>query len=676
MREHRNVPAVAGAYQATSRGFGFFVPEDGGEDCFVPPRWEGGAWHGDRVLAQISEEGGEVGRRVARVTAVTQRANRQVTGALSRQGRQLWLHPDSDKLPHAIRVTGKTGGARAGDKAAVLMVSYGGGDKPPMGTLQMTFGRDGSRAAATQAILYSYGIHPEFPQPVLEQAGAVPQEVPPEALAGRLDLRGDTIITIDGDSAKDLDDAVSLTRDSRGRWVLGVHIADVSHYVTQNSPLDHEAWERGTSVYFADQVIPMLPTALSNGICSLNPQVDRLTLSCIMTLGEDGAVVDHTIAKSVIRTAHRMTYANCNALLAGGCPDLEGAYADILPMLREMAELSARLERRRRLRGSLDLDGSEAYICCNERGEPVDIQLRRQGVSEAIIESFMLAANETVAQHLFQAKSPCVYRVHEPPSQDKTDALRTMLSPLGYDLREADGFSLQKLLDQASGKPEAPAVSMMVLRALMKARYDTRNLGHFGLAAPYYCHFTSPIRRYPDLMVHRILTALLEGGQPQRLAAAASQAAVQSSQRELAAQSAEREIEKRYMAEYMAAHLGEELWGAVSGVTRFGLFVALANGVEGMLPLEALPGGPYSYDEAHMALSGPGVRYSFGMPLQVTCVRADPGSGQIDFQLAGTPVPAAPVKEKKPAPGHRRGGKKHGRRTSSPAPRRRGRRRK
>ena len=675
MKTQHNAPAIAGVYQATSRGFGFFVPADGGEDCFVPPRWEGGAWHGDQVLARITDEDEGEGRQVARVTAVTLRANRVVTGALSRQGRQLWLRPDSDKLPSPIRVTGKTGGARAGDKASLTMVSYGGGDKPPMGTLQQTFGRDGTRAAATQAILYQYDISPDFPQPVLDQAEAVPQAVCPKALAGRLDLREETIITIDGESAKDLDDAVSLTRDSRGRWVLGVHIADVSHYVPQNSPLDQEAWERGTSVYFADQVIPMLPPALSNGICSLNPQVDRLTLSCIMTLDEDGVVVDHSIAKSVIRTAHRMTYADCNALLEGGQPQLEETYADILPMLRDMAALSAKLERRRRLRGSLDLEGSESYICCNERGEPVDIQLRRQGVSEAIIESFMLAANETVAQHLFQEKSPCVYRVHESPSQDKTDALRTMLSPLGYDLREADGFSLQKLLDQARGKPEAPAVSMMVLRALMKARYDTRNLGHFGLAAPYYCHFTSPIRRYPDLMVHRILTALLEGRPTGPLTPAAAQAAVQSSQRELAAQSAEREIEKRYMAEYMAAHLGEAAWGAVSGVTRFGLFVALANGVEGMLPLEALPGGRYDYDEAHMLLSGPEGRYCFGMPLQVVCVRADPGSGQIDFQLAGTPLPA-PRAAREEAPPRPNRSRSRGRRSGPPAPKRRGRRHK
>ena len=675
MRTQHNAPAIAGVYQATSRGFGFFVPADGGEDCFVPPRWEGGAWHGDQVLAQITDGDEGEGRRVARITAVTHRANKLVTGALSRQGRQLWLRPDSDKLPSPIRVTGKTGGARAGDKAALTMVSYGGGDKPSMGTLQQTFGRDGTRAAATQAILYQYDISPDFPQPVLEQAEAVPQAVPPKALVGRLDLRGETIITIDGESAKDLDDAVSLTRDSRGRWVLGVHIADVSHYVPQNSPLDQEAWERGTSVYFADQVIPMLPPALSNGICSLNPQVDRLTLSCIMTLDEDGVVVDHSIAKSVIRTAHCMTYADCNTLLEGGQPQLEETYADILPMLRDMAALSAKLERRRRLRGSLDLEGSESYICCNDRGEPVDIQLRRQGVSEAIIESFMLAANETVAQHLFQEKSPCVYRVHESPSQDKTDALRTMLSPLGYDLREADGFSLQKLLDQARGKPEAPAVSMMVLRALMKARYDTRNLGHFGLAAPYYCHFTSPIRRYPDLMVHRILTALLEGRPTGPLAPAAAQAAVQSSQRELAAQSAEREIEKRYMAEYMAAHLGEEVWGAVSGVTRFGLFVALANGVEGMLPLEALPGGRYDYDEAHMVLSGSEGRYSFGMPLQVVCVRADPGSGQIDFQLAGTPLSAPRAVREEAPPRHNRS-RSRGHRSGPPAPKRRSRRHK
>ena len=577
----------------------------------------------------------------AAITAVLERANKQVTGTLQKHNREVWLAPDSDKLPGPIQIVGKTRGARAGDKAAVAVTSYGSAKHPPMGTLKEVFGPAGTRESSTAAILYNYEIERAFPAPVLAAAGEAPQAVDAAALKGRADLREKCIITIDGASAKDLDDAVSLERDGEGRWVLGVHIADVSHYVTAGSPLDLEAFERGTSVYFADQVVPMLPVALSNGICSLNPRVDRLALSCTMVMGADGAVLDHRIEKSVIRTTERMTYEDCNVLL-GEERDaaLEARYAPILPMLRDMAVLAKALEKRRRARGSLDLESGESYIVCDETGAPAEILRRSQGVSEALIESFMLAANECVAEHLFQLRKSAVYRVHEKPSADKTEGLRAMLAPLGFDLKEADSFSLQRVLDAVRGKPEAPMVSSMVLRSLMKARYDVENLGHFGLAAKFYCHFTSPIRRYPDLMVHRLLTALLdgklEGAREKKLAAAAKKAAVQSSERELAAQSAEREIEKLYMAEYMAGHIGETFPAAVSGVTKFGLFVALESGVEGFLPAAALPEDRYRYDELRMTLTGEQGRvYSFGMALEVVCAAADPAVGQVDFTLPG-----------------------------------------
>ena len=648
---------ITGIYQATSRGFGFVTPEDGKsreDDWFIPPRSDGGAWHGDQVRIQPLEEEGEGRRRTARVTAVTGRANKTVTGSLSRHNRELWLQPDNDKLPGPIQVLTKRRNVRAGDRAAVAMTSFGSSKLPPMGTLREVFGPAGERESAVAAILYQNDISRDFPDAVLAEAQAAPQAVEEAALAGRLDLRDRTIITIDGASSKDLDDAVSLEKDGRGRWVLGVHIADVSHYVTQGSALDLEAWERGTSVYFADQVVPMLPKELSNGICSLNPRADRLALSCIMTLTPEGEVVEHTIAKSVIRTTERMTYEDCNVLLSHGDPALAERYQDILPMLEDMAALSKVLEGRRRRRGALELDTKESYVICDESGAPVDVAVHSQGVSEALIESFMLAANECVAEHLNRLDKPCVYRVHEKPSPDKAEALRTMVAPLGYDLKEADGPSLQKLLDASRGKPEEAAVSMMVLRALMKARYDGENLGHFGLGAKYYCHFTSPIRRYPDLMVHRILTALLDGkltGQREKkLAAAVQKAAVQSSQREIAAQTAEREIEKRYMAEFMHGHLGETFAGVVSGVTRFGLFVMLPSGVEGLLPVEALPGRGWQYDEARLTLAseGGGVSYTFGAPLEVVCAAADPATGQIDFTLPGVdPAPRAARGEKR-----------------------------
>ncbi len=655
------VNAVAGTFQGSSRGFGFLVPEDGKgreDDWFIPPRATGGAWHGDKVLA-VPDGVSDGIRRTAKVIKVVERANRLVTGTIERHEREFWLRPDSDKLSQPVKLVGRRSGLRAGEKGAAEVQSYGTAKQPPMGILRETFGRAGSREAGVEAILYHYEIDPQFPPQVLEQAEGVGQTVPDSALEGRLDLRQETVITIDGASSKDLDDAISLQTDKDGNWVLGVHIADVSCYVTEKSPLDLEAWERGTSVYFADRVVPMLPVALSNGICSLNPGVDRLTLSCVMTMTKDGAVKSHSVHKSVIRSTERMTYEDCNVLLDEERQEeasaLQERYQNILPMLKEMAVLAKALEKRRKLRGSLDLDTSESYIVCNGQGQPVEVRLRKQGVSEALIESFMLAANETVAQHLFDRGKPAVYRVHEKPSLDKTEGLKTMLEPFGYSVLEADSFTLQKILDDAKEKPESPIISTMILRSLMKARYDVQNLGHFGLAAKYYCHFTSPIRRYPDLMVHRILTKVIEdegtgevgrGLAPaaspaapweKKMAVMAQKAAVQSSEREIAAQSAEREIEKLYMAEYMQAHIGEEFSAAVSGVTKYGLFVMLTSGVEGFLSVDGLPDDRYHYDESRMTLRGEyhGGVFSFGMGLKVICTAADPGSGQIEFRMEG-----------------------------------------
>ena len=679
MAKKKTEQIITGVFQGTSRGFGFLVPEDGKsreDDYFIPPRATGGAWDGDKVQASPDPETPwEEGRRTATVVRVTERANRFVTGTVEKLGRELWMRPDSDKLPGPIKISGKAKGVRIGEKIAVEMLGYGTAKTPPMGALRETFGPAGNRESSSAAILYHYEIDPEFPPAVLDAAARAPREVEKDALAGRTDLRNRIIITIDGASSKDLDDAVSLERDEQGRWVLGVHIADVSHYVQEKSPLDLEAWERGTSVYFADRVIPMLPVELSNGICSLNPGVDRLTISCFMTLAADGREEDHTICKSVIRSTERMTYEDCNKLLAGEDPDLEKRYDNILPMLKDMAVLAKVLEKRRKLRGSLDLETSESYIICDEHGKPVDIKVRKQGESEALIESFMLAANECVAKHLFDRHKPAVYRVHEKPSQDKAEGLKTMLAPFGYTFQEADSFALQKILEDTKGKPEAPIISTMVLRSLMKARYDVQNLGHFGLAAKYYCHFTSPIRRYPDLMVHRVLTQVLaDEANPanvgktmpweKRMASVAARAADQSSQREVAAQNAEREIEKLYMAEYMLAHVGETMVGTVSGVTKFGLFVMLPSGVEGLIPAEALPRDHYHHDDQRMTLRGEHTSrvFSFGMPLTVVCAAADPGSGQITFHLSGEEPEAVPERPETLRQSHRHPGPRSARR--------------
>lgn len=660
----RKEQLMIGRYQGSGRGFGFFIPEGAqsrSEDCFVPPHQGGGAWDGDRVEVALGpDDPKEPGKRTAQVTKVLERGNPTVTGTIRKRNREIWLRPDNERLPEAIKVIGRVK-VRDGEKAAVEMTGYGSAMAAPTGKLRATFGPSGTRAAAVEAILYQQGVEREFPEEVLAEADCAPQSVPESARKDRLDLRDKTVITIDGASSKDLDDAVSLEREG-DNWILGVHIADVSAYVKPGTALDEEAFRRGTSVYFADQVVPMLPVALSNGICSLNEGVDRLTLSCFMTLDKNGAVVDHSVAQSVIRSTARMTYEDCNVMLAGEPGEqydfLIHRYAHILPMLRDMAALAQRLEKRRHDRGSLELETQESHILCDSMGRPVDVVPRRQGQSEKLIEEFMLRANETVAKHLFDLRRPAVYRVHEKPSQDKTDTLRAMLSPLGYSILQADHGSLQRVLEAARGKPEAPAVSMMVLRSMMKARYSTENLGHFGIAADYYCHFTSPIRRYPDLMVHRSLHSLLDGKAGQaavkRLEKACEKAAVQSSQRELAAQSAERDIDKLYFADYMGQHIGEEFPAAVSGVTRFGLFAALPSGVEGLIPVETLPEDRYEYDELRMSLTGErtGKQYTFGMALTVICVAADPSTGRVEFRLPGQEK--VPAKERESVRGDRR----------------------
>ncbi len=633
---------IKGTYQAAGRGMGYLIPQGQRakeNDCFVPQGCAGGAWDGDEVEAQLTGwDPMRPDRPTAKVIRVITRSNKKVTGTVERQGRELWLRPDNDRLPPVKLSAGKLR-ARAGQKMAAAVTSFGTAHLPPLGAVKEDFGPAGSRRASVEAILYQKDICREFPPQALSQAQGAPQTVSEAELAGRLDLREKTVITIDGASSKDLDDAVSLEKDEKGNWVLGVHIADVSHYVPYGSALDQEAWTRGTSVYFADQVIPMLPVELSNGICSLNPGVDRLTLSCFVTLTAKGEPVGHELKESVIRSTERMTYGDCNTLLKGGDKALEERYAHILPMLRDMAKLARALQKRRFARGSLDLETQESYILCDDAGAPVDVVARGQGESEKIIEDFMLIANETVAEHLCKLQKPAVYRVHEKPSQEKVDALRAMLSPLGFSLKDGSSQSYQKAVDAFRDTPRAAAVSMMVLRSLMKARYAPENLGHFGLSAPYYCHFTSPIRRYPDLMVHRSVHALLEkdGKAEKVLQGACQRAAEQSSQRELAAQSAERDIDKLYFAEYMTAHLGETFAAAVSGVTRFGLFAALPSGVEGLIPVETLPEDRYVYDEVHLTLSGErtGREFTFGMPLDVVCVSADPGTGRVEFRLPG-----------------------------------------
>ena len=660
-----------GVFHATQHGYGFVTPDEGGEDWFIPARRTGGAWDGDRVVFVPCREDQEGERTAGKVVQVTQRGRSAVTGVLERREKKLWLIPGDPKLPGPILIRGGAHTAAPGDRAAAAIVSYGYGmGQTPSADLVESFGAAHTLTSAVRAILYDHRIPENFPQGVLDQAMETPDTVPPQALEGRLDLRDALVFTIDGDTARDFDDAVSLERDGAGRRVLGVHIADVSWYVRPGSPLDGEALARGTSVYFADRVVPMLPIPLSNGICSLNPGVDRLALSCFMTLDEKGEVVDSTLARTVIRSARRLTYRGCNALLEGE----KGAEEELLreaPVLREMEDLARQLRRRRRQRGSLFLESSEVAITCDENGEPVACALRGPGRSEGIIEEFMLLANETVAAALTRAGRPCVYRVHHKPDPDKLEALRTALNPLGYNLGAGDGFALQRVLDRAQGQPEGPMINTLVLRSQSKAMYSTQNDGHFGLASRCYCHFTSPIRRYPDLLVHRQVHALLDR-EKGTARDALEEGARQSTARELEAAAAQREIEKCYLARMMEGHVGEVFPAAVSGVTRFGLFLMLSNGVEGLLPVECLPPDEYHLREETMTLEGREAahRYTLGTQLEVQVAAAVGAQGRVDFCLPGQraeDLPYARPRLEAPSPLPRGRRKPKGR----PAPRRR-----
>lgn len=622
---------LTGIYRATAHRYGFFTPEEGA-DIFVPPRMNGDAWDGDRVRVRLEKD--RDGRQIAVVREILGRKNTLVTGVVEkrRDGKRV-LAPDSPRLHRAILITNRKP-PRPGEKVAVRMQTFGA---KPMGSVVETFGRSGTLDAAVASILYEHSIERYFPPMVQREAEAAPEAVDPAALAGRADYRNRLIITIDGASAKDLDDAVSLETLPNGNRLLGVHIADVSHYVTPGSALDKEALERGTSVYFADQAVPMLPPALSNGICSLNPQVDRLTLSCLMECSGSGEIVSCEYHKSVICTAERMTYTDCNALLEGGNGTLEERYANILPMLKDMAELAAQREKIRKNRGSLDLKSSESAVVCDADGQPVGVAQRQDGVSEQLIEEFMLCANESVARYLSDLDKPAIYRVHEKPSAEKLELLTEQLAALGYPLKDGSNGQLQTVLKACEGDPKESIVNALVLRAQMKARYSHQNLGHFGLAASHYCHFTSPIRRYPDLVVHRVLTALLEqkltGTSEGSLAAFVKTAAQQSSERELAAMTAERDIEKCYVAAFMTHHVGETFPAIVSGVSRAGVFVTVAGAIEGLLPVENLPEDEYFYDERQMALNGATHHFTFGMELQVLCAGASIAAGEVWFHL-------------------------------------------
>lgn len=628
---------LTGVFQATERGYGFVTPEtpDENGDVFIPPYATGKAWQGDRVLVHLTDSP-RGHKREGEVMRILSLCTDEVTGTVMQRGKTVFVRPASKKYPDLIIPKNRTLDARSGDRVAVKVMFRGDGRLSAQGAITRIFGRNGTMEASIAAILHENGITVPFPDEVLRQADACGDTVDPAEAARRMDLREKLIFTIDGDDARDFDDAVSLEPMENGHMLLGVHIADVSHYVTPGSPLDDEAYRRGTSVYYPGHVVPMLPVALSNGICSLNPDVDRLAFSAFLEVDKDGRCHKSQFAKTVIRSKARMTYRKMNEIFDGN-EERRAEYAFLTETADRMHALSQAMRRRRMERGALDLDLPEAEILTDESGEPVEVSFRARGDAEKMIEEFMLAANEAVAAYMTHRNNPTVYRVHESPDPEKLRVFAQFARPFGYRVdasKPSDTAQLQAVLDGAKDDPRQRALPTLLLRSLARARYDAECLGHYGLQAKEYLHFTSPIRRYPDLVAHRMLFKAISGQQYTKSDwVFCEEAASQSTTREFAADTAERDIDKLYLAAYMEQFIGQDFDGEVSGVTSFGLFVSLKNAVEGLIRVEDLPGDDYEFDDQKMMLIGrrSRVRYTMGTPMRVRLTAASRVTGLIDF---------------------------------------------
>ena len=643
-----SVPPVIGTFIGHQKGFGFVEVEGRREDLFVPAAKTNGACHQDTVEVRLLG-GYPGGRQEAEVVRILARGMTQVVGTFQQNRSFGFVIPDNSRFGRDIFIPKeKAGGAVTGSKVIVEITDYGGQGRSPEGRIAEILGHINDPGVDILSIVKSCGIPDSFPEEVLRQAehAAAPAKEESEELpelSDRMDLRDLPMVTIDGEDAKDLDDAVSLYRKD-GSYHLGVHIADVSHYVKEGSALDAEALRRGTSVYLADRVIPMLPHVLSNGVCSLNAGEDRLALSCLMKLNAQGEVVDYTIAPSVIRVDERMTYTSVAAILEKEDPQECARYERFVPMFRDMAALSALIRENRHRRGAVDFDFPESRIRLDEEGHPVEIVPHERNTATRLIEDFMLLANETVAQHFYWLQTPFLYRTHETPDQDKMRRLATFVHNLGYTMKigqeEVHPKELQKLLEKAEGTPEENLIGRLTLRSMKQARYTTQCTGHFGLASRYYCHFTSPIRRYPDLQIHRIIKEQLSGRLDETRIAhyetILDSVASQTSRSERRADEAEREVRKLKMTEYMERHIGEVYEGVISGITSWGLYVELPNTVEGLVHVSSLPGDFFQYDEASCEMRGTKTDacYRLGERVRVQVRFADRFTRSIDFILA------------------------------------------
>lgn len=633
---------LTGVFSAHPKGFGFVTVDGMDADLYISEDDVHGAMHQD-VVQVLSKPSSNGKRPEGKIVKILTRGTTQLVGLYQESKNFGFVIPDNGRYTKDIFIPKEYNkGAMNGHKVVVLLTSYGTQEKNPEGKVLEILGHISDPGTDVLSIVKGYELPVEFPEKVMHQAERTPSEISEADCKGRMDLRDVKMVTIDGEDAKDLDDAVSLSMDG-DHYLLGVHIADVANYVQENSAMDREALKRGTSVYLVDRVIPMLPRRLSNGICSLNAGEDRLALSCLMTIDQKGNVIDHVISESVIHVDRRMTYTSVKKILEDQDPEEMATYQEFVPMFQNMQQLAAILRGKRRKRGSIDFDFPETKILLDEEGTPVDILPYERNTATRLIEDFMLIANETVAEDAFWQELPFVYRTHDNPDPDRMRKLSTFINNFGYTIHfkdeEIHPKELQKLLEKLEGTPEEAQISRLTLRSMKQAKYTPESHGHFGLAAKYYCHFTSPIRRYPDLQIHRILKDTLRGRMNEERIAhyqnILEEVAKQSSERERKAEEAERETIKLKKVEYMSQHLEEEFNGVISGVTAWGIYVELPNTVEGLVHAASLQGDYFEYNEREYELIGThtGKTYKLGQAVRVRVTGADRLSRTIDFEM-------------------------------------------
>ena len=634
-----------GKFVSHRKGYGFVESdEEFTQDLFIPKDDINGALHNDRVMAEIVTPAIEDRRAEGKVIKIIKREVTRVVGLFQENKSFGFVVPDDKKFNQDIFIPKRFfSGAKNDDKVVCEITVWPQENRKPEGKIIEVLGKKGERGVEIESIIRAHGLPEEFPKKVIDEANRVADQDLSDEIARRVDLRDLNIFTIDGEDAKDLDDAISIEELPNGNYKLGVHIADVTHYVKEKNKLDKEALKRATSVYLVDKVIPMLPKQLSNGVCSLNPFEDKLTLSCFMEIDAHGKVVKYDICESVINSKARMTYTEVSDILEKNDEKLKKTFAHMVDDFVKAEKLARILMERRQRRGAIDFDFPEAKIILNGNGEVVDIKHYERRISNKMIEEFMLVSNETIAEHFFWLQLPFVYRIHETPSAEKMEDLKRFISTFGYtikgDLENVHPKEIQGIVEKIKGTKEEESISTIALRSMKQAKYSPQCVGHFGLAAKYYCHFTSPIRRYPDLQIHRIIKEQLNNKinnkRQEQLAHIVEYASTQSSERERAAELAERDVHDFYKACYMADKVGQEFDGVVSSVTSFGMFVELENTVEGLIRLANMRDDYYIYDQETYTIIGERTRKTFriGDTVRIQVENVNVDFREIDFRL-------------------------------------------